>query len=81
MYHCGHNSWAETHDELGYENHWAHSVESYECLYCGATGGRVVDGRNDTPVTARYVGCLTSTQQSIPAIDPENSPWADDDGE
>jgi len=79
--HCGHNSWAETDDELGYERHWAHHVDAYECLFCGAVGGRVVDGRNDTPVTARHVGCMESTETTILAIDPENPPWADDDDE
>jgi Zn ribbon nucleic-acid-binding protein len=76
--HCGHNSWAETDDDLGYERHWAHHVEAYECLYCGATGGRVVDGRNDTPVTARYVGCMESMETIDWGIDSDNPPWADD---
>ncbi|TMT85831.1 hypothetical protein E2L06_04175 [Haloterrigena sp. H1] len=79
--HCGHNSWCETEDELGYETHWAHHVDAYECLFCGATGGRVVDGRNDTPVTSRYVGCMESTDEPDWAIDPDNPPWDDGDSE
>ena len=79
--HCGHNSWCESEDQLSYHNHWAHGVEAYECLNCGATGGRVTDMRNDTPVTNRYVGCMVSTETVDWGINPENPPWEADDGD
>jgi len=56
--HCGHNSWAESDDDLGYTDYYEHYVDAFECLYCGAIGGWVTDARQDTQLKRWMVGAL-----------------------
>lgn len=79
--HCGHNSWCETDDDLGYADQYKHAVTAYECLYCGATGGLVADMRTTTGWSERLVGALESTRETFDGLDPDNLPWEVDDGE